>query len=452
MAVGTEEPAAASAGPAAAPGAPRGRRRLPANLVVTAGFLAPAVVLLGALVVYPIAFTVVRSLYDRAGDAFVGIDNYREMFSSARTFTAIRNTAVWVVVAPSVVTALGLVFAVVSERVRWATAFKVVVFMPMAISFLAAGVIFRLVYEQDPDRGVANAVATGVVDAFREPGRYPGARPRDTTVLEPQGGGYVTTAAFSPGETAALGLVGLPPDLVPDDARPAEVPPARPGAVTGAVWLDFSRGGGGMAGAVDPGERGLPGTRVEAVGPGNEVVAADTTDALGRFSLGDLGAGSYRLRLAASTFREPFAGVRWLGPTLVTPAVIGSYVWIWAGFAMVVIAAGLAAIPRDVLEAARVDGGSEWQVFRRVTVPLLGPVLLVVVVTLVINVLKVFDLVLVIPPGSVQDDANVIALEMWRVSFGGARDQGLGSALGVFLFALVLPAMAFNVRRFRQEG
>jgi alpha-glucoside transport system permease protein len=137
---------------------------------------------------------------------------------------------------------------------------------------------------------------------------------------------------------------------------------------------------------------------------------------------------------------------------LVTPAVIGAYVWIWAGFAMVVIAAGLAAIPREVLEAARVDGASEWQVFRRVTVPLLAPVLLVVLVTLVINVLKVFDLVLIIPPGSVQDDANVLALEMWRVSFGGARDQGLGSALGVFLFVLVLPAMLFNIRRFRQES
>jgi alpha-glucoside transport system permease protein len=116
-----------------------------------------------------------------------------------------------------------------------------------------------------------------------------------------------------------------------------------------------------------------------------------------------------------------------------------------------VIGAGLAAIPRDVLEAARVDGASEWQVFRRVTAPLLVPVLLVVLVTLVINVLKIFDLVLVIPPGSVQDNANVIALEMWRVSFGGARDQGLGSALSVFLFLLVLPAMAFNIKRFRSE-
>jgi alpha-glucoside transport system permease protein len=135
----------------------------------------------------------------------------------------------------------------------------------------------------------------------------------------------------------------------------------------------------------------------------------------------------------------------------VTPAIIGAYVWIWAGFAMVLIGAGLASIPREALEAARVDGASEWQLFRRVTAPLLAPVLAVVLVTLVINVLKVFDLVFIIPPQNTQDDANVVALEMWRVSFGGGRDQGLGSALGVLLFALVLPAMAFNIRRFRQE-
>jgi alpha-glucoside transport system permease protein len=76
---------------------------------------------------------------------------------------------------------------------------------------------------------------------------------------------------------------------------------------------------------------------------------------------------------------------------------------------------------------------------------------LVVLVTLMINVLKVFDLVFVIAPGSVQDDANVIALEMWRTSFGGANNQGLGSALALLLFVLVIPAMAFNIKRFRSE-
>jgi alpha-glucoside transport system permease protein len=134
----------------------------------------------------------------------------------------------------------------------------------------------------------------------------------------------------------------------------------------------------------------------------------------------------------------------------VTPSIIVAYVWIWTGFAMVIIAAGLAAIPRDVLEAARVDGANEGQVFRRVTVPLLAPVISVVLVTLVIIVLKIFDLVLVIAPGSSQQNANVIALQMWKTAFG-VRDFGVGSALGVFLFLLVIPAMAFNIRRFRTE-
>ena len=95
---------------------------------------------------------------------------------------------------------------------------------------------------------------------------------------------------------------------------------------------------------------------------------------------------------------------------------------------MTVIAAGLAAIPTEVQEAARVDGATEWQVFRRVTIPLLWPVLTVVLVTLMINVLKIFDLVLVIPPGSSQAAATVPALEMWRVSFGGRPRSGSRAA------------------------
>jgi alpha-glucoside transport system permease protein len=129
-----------------------------------------------------------------------------------------------------------------------------------------------------------------------------------------------------------------------------------------------------------------------------------------------------------------------------------AYIWIWAGFAMVVIAAGLAAIPRDTLEAARTDGATEWQVFRRITVPLLAPVLSVVFITMLINVLKVFDIVISLAPGSVQDDANVIALEMWRTSFGGVADFGLGSAISTFLFVLVIPILALNIRRFRRES
>ena len=118
---------------------------------------------------------------------------------------------------------------------------------------------------------------------------------------------------------------------------------------------------------------------------------------------------------------------------------------------MVLIAAGLTSIPRELQEAARVDGANERQIFRKITVPLLAPVLLVVLVTLIINVLKVFDLVYIIAPGSTLPNADVLAVHMWNVSFGGAQDQGLGSAIGVFLYILVLPAMYFNIRRLRRE-
>ena len=184
---------------------------------------------------------------------------------------------------------------------------------------------------------------------------------------------------------------------------------------------------------------------------GGTVVGTVTTDASGVFEFPGLTGNGYTLRLDDSNFTQPFRGLTWLGPSLVTPAVIGAYIWIWAGFAMIVLSAGLAALPREALEAARVDGATEWQVLWRVTLPLLRPVLAVVLVTLTINVLKIFDLVYVLPPESSQDDANVVALEMYRVSFGGGLDYGLGSALAVLLFVLVLPAMLFNIRRLRRD-
>ena len=128
-----------------------------------------------------------------------------------------------------------------------------------------------------------------------------------------------------------------------------------------------------------------------------------------------------------------------------------AYIWIWAGFAMVIIAAGLAAISREVLEAARTDGATEWQVFRRITVPMLAPVLTVVFITMLINVIKVFDIVLAIAPGSAVNQANVIALAMWREGFSGVNDFGVASAVAVFLFLLVIPILAINIRRFRRE-
>ncbi|MFJ9434322.1 ABC transporter permease subunit [Streptomyces sp. NPDC101490] len=425
------------------------RRRLLGAL-----FALPALLLLGALVVYPVLFSVGRSLFDASGDRFVGAANYVEMFRDPATLKAVRNSAVWVVVAPALLTGVGLVLAVLTERVRWATAFKLVLFLPMAVSFLAAGIIFRLSYDQDPDRGVINAVVVGVHDAFEEPAPYPTARARPSEALTGSPGDGYTTApgTVRPGTGVLLPVVGVAPGAVPATALTARAPAPEPDGLSGTVYLDFTPGSGGRQGVIDPAEKGLPGMTVEAL-RGGEVVGTATTGDDGSFRFDGLGSGDgYALRLPAANFAAPYNGVNWLGPSLITPAIIGAYLWVWTGFSMVLIGAGLAAIPRDTLEAARVDGASERQIFRRITVPLLAPVLTVVFVTLVINVMKVFDLVYIIAPGPVQEEADVLATRMWLVSFGGGNDQGLGSALAVLLLLLVVPAMVFNIRRFRKGG
>ncbi|MFF3321991.1 carbohydrate ABC transporter permease [Streptomyces sp. NPDC002889] len=445
-------PAVTAGGPAG-PVPPAGTRKSVTGTrkIVAAGFLLPALVLLGALVVYPIGYSLYRSFFDQSGSGFAGLGNYQEIFTDDTILTAVENNAIWVVVAPTVSTALGLIFAVLTERVRWGTAFKLIVFMPMAISMLAAGIIFRLVYEQDPQRGVANAVWVGVHDTFAESAGFPKAHPLPVHPLKAaDGGAFVTRQPVAAGTPVQLPLVGVAPAKMPSDAKPAKAPGPGDGSITGTAWLDFTKGGGGRPNAIDPEELGLKGIKVEAVKDGT-VVADARADADGTFTLPAAADGAL-LRLPAENFREPYNGVNWLGPNLVTPAIIGSYVWMWAGFAMVLIAAGLASVPRELLEAARVDGANEWQVFRKVTVPLLAPVLAVVLVTLMINVLKIFDLVFIIAPGSSQDDANVLALQLYRSSFGTDADLGLGSAIAVLLLLLVLPVMFFNIRRMRREA
>ncbi|SMQ15497.1 alpha-glucoside transport system permease protein [Streptomyces sp. Ag82_O1-12] len=440
--------------PPPGPVADRTRRLRRRGKIIALLFVLPALLLLGALVVYPVLFSIGRSFFDASGTSFVGGDNYAEMFRDPATLKAVRNTAIWVVIAPALLTGLGLILAVLVEKVRWATAFKLLLFMPMAVSFLAAGIIFRLAYDEDPDKGVLNAAVVSVHDAFKEESSYPTARARDAQGLtKDKDGSYRTSTSVAPGDAVALGLVGVQPVDLPGGAEPAYAAAGRKAAadeLRGVVYLDFTPGGGGEQGKVDRRESGLPEMKVEAVRDG-ETIAATTTAADGSFRFEGLASGSYEVRLPSSNFAQPYEGVSWLGPALVTPAIIGAYLWIWTGFAMVLIGAGLSTLPRDALEAARMDGANEWQIFRRITVPLLAPVLSVVFITLVINVMKVFDLVYIIAPGPVQEDATVLATQMWLVSFGGGNNQGLGSALGVLLLLLVVPAMVFNVRRFRRS-
>jgi alpha-glucoside transport system permease protein len=415
-------------------------------------FLLPAIVFLGVWIVYPAIYTLFRSFFGQSGfDTFVGIDNYKTLFTSDLLLTAIKNNAIWVAVVPAFVTAVGLIFAVLTERVSWSVAFKTAVFMPMAISAFAAGVIWRIMDQQDPNLGAINASIAVVKDAINPPGVLADAKPSSQDLQGTPKGGITLQNPVQPGDVAKLGLTGIPPADVPADAVQAVLPEALQGGITGVVWRDF-KPGGGNPNEVEQDEVGLPGVTLTLFDANGDIVGTAASAADGTFTFEGLEAGNYRVAISADTFAQPFAGVAWLGEKLITPSLLIAYIWIWAGFSMVVIAAGLSAISRETLEAARTDGANEWQVFRRVTVPQLLPVLSVVFVTMLINVLKVFDIVVSLAPGSVQDDANVIALAMWRTSFGGANNFGLGSAIAVFLFILVIPILLLNVRNFRREA
>ena len=414
-------------------------------------FLIPAAILLGVWIVYPTIYTIVRSFYDRSGSNFIGFDNYNELFSQDNLTRAIRNNVLWLAIVPAFVTAIGLIFAVLLERVRWSVAFKTIVFMPMAISLFAAGVIWRVMYEKDPDVGAVNAALNVAADKVDPPGALSQAQPSSQALKGSASQGLTLQKPVEPGDSAKLGLTGIPPTDVPKEAQQARAPPTAAGAISGVVWRDF-KPGGGKPGVIERGELGLPGVTVELKEPGGGQIATAKTQDDGTFVFKSVKASQAQLAIGADTFEPPFDGVSWLGSKLIVPSIMLAYIWVWAGFSMVVIGAGLAAIPRDLLEAARTDGATEGQVFRRVTVPLLRPVLVVVFVTMLINVLKIFDIVLSVAPASSQDEANVIALAMWRTSFGGVNDFGLGSAIAVFLFLLVIPILLLNIRNFRREA
>jgi ABC-type glycerol-3-phosphate transport system permease component len=206
---------------------------------------------------------------------------------------------------------------------------------------------------------------------------------------------------------------------------------------------------------------------VALLGSGGSSTATTTTAANGTFTFANVGSGDFRVQITAANFRAGFNGIFFLGTQSLTPtstlsptmqailslpivdiAMIIAYLWIWAGFAMVVIGAGLAALNREVLEAAQIDGASEWQTLRRVTVPMLRPVLVVVFVTMLINVLKIFDIILNMAAPSSQAGAATLAVDIYN-DFSSPTGEGLAAALAVVLFVLVVPAMLFNLKRIR---
>ena len=279
--------------------------------VVAFSFLAPTLFLVGLGLIYPALKTIYQSFFDAAGTTSVGLHNYQTIFTDGDQITVLRNTFLWVVITPFVATAVGLVYAILVDKARVEALAKALVFMPMAISFVGAGIIWKFVYDFKPD----------------QPG-------------------------------------------------------------------------------------------IKQTGLLNEILVK-------------LGASPKQF-LIDSPWNTLF--------------LIVVMIWIQAGFAMTVLSASIKAIPEDIVEAARLDGVKAWGMFRHITVPSIRPALVVVLTTIGIGTLKVFDIVRTMTGG--QFDTSVVANEFYSQKFRSG-DTGLSAALAVLLFVLVIPIVAYNVRQLR---
>jgi alpha-glucoside transport system permease protein len=274
-------------------------------------FLGPTVVLVSIGLIYPGLRTIFQSFFDAAGDEFIGLGNYSTIFTSEDQITVLRNTVLWVVVTPLVATAVGLVYAVLVDRSPFEAFAKALIFLPMAISFVGASIIWNFVYAYRPDQGKIKQI------------------------------GLLNQLVVWAGGTPHQWLIDTP-------------------------WNTFF--------------------------------------------------------------------------------LVFVLIWIQAGFAMTILSASIKAIPDDVVEAATLDGASSFKMFRYVTIPSIRPSLVVVLTTISIASLKIFDIVQVSTGG--RFETSVIANEFYSQSFR-ADNQGLGSALAVVLFILVIPIVVYNIRQLR---
>ena len=279
--------------------------------IVAYSYLAPTLLLLIVGLLYPGVRTIYQSFFDAAGNAFIGIDNYKTIFTDSDQLTVLRNTVFWVVLTPFVATAIGLLYAILVDKAKMESLAKALIFLPMSISFVAASVIWKFVYEFRPDQ--ANVKQIGLLNQV-------------------------------------------------------------------LVWL----GGSPQQWLVDS--------------------------------------------------------------PLNTFLLIVVMIWIQAGFAMTVLSAAIKAIPDDIIEAARLDGVTTWGMFRFVTLPAIRPAVVVVLTTIAIATLKVFDIVRTMTGG--QFNTSVVANEFYSQSFR-SDNQGLGAALAVLLFVLVIPIVVYNIRQLR---
>ena len=356
-------------------------------------FLFPALFALGLYLAYPVFATLWLSVTDRdAGGAFVGLANYSQMFGEPKFWEAMTNNMLWLIIVPAFSTGFGLLAAQLTDRISWGGIAKSLIFMPMAISFVGAAVIWKLVYDTRP----AGQDQIGVLNAV--------------------------WLSFDGGVWSVLVLKLVPIALVAIFA-----------AFMGFVIYQTLR-------PVIGREKGHGETHWWGyVLRGILSLAAVWMLWL---SLGSI----LSLFSASLPYGEPQT---WLTiPFWNSIFLMVVLVWIQTGFAMVILSAALRGIPEETIEAAIIDGASPTQIFFKIKVPQIMPTIVVVWTTITLVVLKVFDIVLAMTNG--QWETQVLANYMYDKLFR-AFDWGVGSASAMVIMLLVTPILVWNVRNARRE-
>ena len=372
-----------------------GRNINRANMVRPWLFLFPALFALTLYLAYPVFETLRLSLTDRdAGGAFIGFANYSRMMDEPKFWEAVRNNMLWLIVVPAASTASGLLVAQLTDRISWGNIAKSLIFMPMAISFVGASVIFKLIYDTRPEDqdqiGVLNAIWLQFEGGL---GSVLFLKLLPTILLL----GFAGVAGYAAWLMARSVLKGGRSDS--GQAGNIWLVLLRAGAVIGGVWLVWT-----------------------ALG---SVVSLWTTA---------IGYGKPQTWLTLPFYNNFFLMV--------------VLIWIQTGFAMVILSAALRGIPEETVEAAIVDGANPFQIFFRIKVPQIMGTIVVVWTTITLTVLKVFDIVFAMTNG--QWETQVLPTYMYDKLFR-ANDWGTGSASAIIIMLLVTPILVWNVYNARKE-
>ncbi|MDJ0824354.1 MAG: sugar ABC transporter permease [Rhodobacter sp.] len=368
-----------------------GRNINRANMVRPWLFLFPAIFALGLYLAYPVFETLRLSVTDRdLGGAFVGFDNYTQMFGEAKFWEALRNNMLWLLIVPAAATGFGLLAAQLTDRISWGNLAKSLIFMPMAISFVGAAVIWKLVYDTRPVEQDQIGVLNAIWLAF-EPGFA------STLILK-----LGPVAILACLVVAALSVIGWVVGTIPRMAT------------------DFG----------------------DWFGSGLKVAVIAVL--IG--SIGYLMTQMLNIVRWTPPYGEP--------QTWLTLGLWNNFflmvvlIWIQTGFAMVILSAALRGIPEETVEAAIVDGANPFQIFFKIKVPQIMGTIVVVWTTITLVVLKIFDIVFAMTNG--QWETQVLANYMYDKLFR-SFDWGVGSASAMIIMLLVTPILVWNVRNARKE-